>query len=234
MSSNPFTAGGTEIGRVLTFTDVTDSETYRQELERQNERLETFASMVSHDLQNPLAVAMGNLDLARKEHDSRDLEAVDQALDRMDELIEDVLQLARQGRPVDESEPVGIGEIAERSWEMIEAGDATLIVAEAPTLDADPDRLRQLFENLCRNAVEHGSPTVTVTVGGTDGGFYVADDGPGIPEEIREDVFGSGFTTNEEGTGFGLAIVEEIVDAHGWTIRATEGSEGGARFEIET
>ncbi len=234
VSSNSFTAGEAEIGRVLTFADVTESETYRQELERQNDRLETFASMVSHDLRNPLTVAKGNLELAREERDSRDLEAVGRALDRMNELIEDVLQLARQGQPIDETEPIDLREIAESSWEMTDSEEATLVVSEDPEIEADPDRLRQLFENLFRNSLEHGSPAVTVTVGSLENGFYVEDDGLGIPEEIREDVFGSGFTTNEGGTGFGLAIVKEIVDAHGWTIRVTEGGEGGARFEIET
>ncbi len=234
ISSNPFTAGEAEIGRVLTFTDVTESEMYRQELERQNDRLETFASMVSHDLRNPLTVAKGNLELAREERDSRDLEAVERALDRMNELIEDVLQLARQGQPIDETRPVDVREIAESSWEMIDSAEATLAVAEGSEIEADPDRLRQLFENLFRNSLEHGSPTVTVTVGSLEDGFYVEDDGPGIPEELREDVFGSGFTTNEGGTGFGLAIVKEIVDAHGWTIRVTEGTDGGARFEVGT
>jgi signal transduction histidine kinase len=82
--------------------------------------------------------------------------------------------------------------------------------------------------------VEHGSSDLTVRVGELDrGGFYVEDDGVGIPEDEREEVFGSGYSTGEDGTGFGLAIVTEIVDAHGWRIRVRESREGGARFEIE-
>jgi signal transduction histidine kinase len=232
-SSNPFTAGRTEIGRVLTFDDVTERERYRRELERQNERLETFASMVSHDLRNPLSVAKGHLELARTEGTLEDIETAERALDRMNDLIEDVLQLARQGQPIDAAESIDLGAIAERSWEMIDAPDAELLVENVPEIEADPDRLQQLFENLLRNSIEHAGSDTTVRVGGFEGGFYVADDGPGIPEDIREEVFGSGFTTDEEGTGFGLAIVEEIADAHGWTIRATESREGGARFEVE-
>ncbi|WP_343218024.1 PAS domain S-box protein [Haloplanus halophilus] len=87
------------------------------------------------------------------------------------------------------------------------------------------------------DAVEHGSTDtdddVTVTVGALDGdGFYVADDGPGIPEDEREDVFDAGHTTSTDGTGFGLSIVEQVVEAHGWTIEVTESAAGGARFEI--
>jgi signal transduction histidine kinase len=99
---------------------------------------------------------------------------------------------------------------------------------------ADGDRLQQLFENLFRNAIEHCPERVRVGVGTlTDrDGFYVQDDGPGIPADERSAVFESGYTTNEHGTGFGLAIVDDVVAAHGWEIQVTESSAGGARFEI--
>jgi signal transduction histidine kinase len=71
-----------------------------------------------------------------------------------------------------------------------------------------------------------------VRVGTFDGGFYVEDDGPGIPKEKRETVLQAGYSSDADGTGFGLAIVKEIVEAHGWEIRVTESEEGGARFEI--
>ncbi len=76
-----------------------------------------------------------------------------------------------------------------------------------------------------RNAVEHGGEDVTVTVGELDDGFYVEDDGPGIPENARDNVFDVGYSTTEDGTGFGLSIVKQVADAHGWTIRVTDGSE---------
>ena len=63
-------------------------------------------------------------------------------------------------------------------------------------------------------------------------GFYVEDDGPGIPEGERERVFEDGYSTVEGGTGFGLNIVREIARAHGWEVRVTESAAGGARFEI--
>jgi signal transduction histidine kinase len=89
-----------------------------------------------------------------------------------------------------------------------------------------------LLENLFSNAVEHDDGDVTVTIGDTADGFYVADDGPGIPEERREDVFEAGYSTAEDGTGFGLRIVGQIARAHGWSVRATGSAAGGARFEI--
>lgn len=82
------------------------------------------------------------------------------------------------------------------------------------------------------NAVELTTPDVTVSVGELPGGFYVADDGPGIPPAERERVFDTGYSTTDDGTGFGLSIVQRAVDAHGWEITVTEGTDGGARFEI--
>ena len=117
---------------------------------------------------------------------------------------------------------------------MVETGTAELRLAEDLTFTADETRLQRLFENLFRNALDHGGPDVTVTVGVLPdrSGFYVSDDGPGIPEDERESVLEPGYTTHEEGTGFGLAIVSEVVTAHGWEIQVTESDAGGARFEI--
>jgi signal transduction histidine kinase len=89
-----------------------------------------------------------------------------------------------------------------------------------------------VFENLMRNAIDHTEQTVTVTVGESEDGIYFADDGDGIPEDERDDVFTPGYTTTDDGTGFGLSIVSDIVEAHGWGIHLTESAEGGARFEI--
>ncbi|WP_181687333.1 sensor histidine kinase [Halorhabdus salina] len=234
LTEHPFSAGRTTLSRAIVFSDVSQRERYRKELERQNDRLEEFASMLSHDLRNPLNVAQGRLELAR-EGDDEQFEAVEDALDRMETLIEDVLQVARQGQPVDDTEPVDLETTARQAWEMVDTREADLRISEDVTVEADPDRVQQLLENLVRNAIEHGGEDVTVTVGPLteEGGFFVADDGVGIPESDREQVFESGYTTAEGGTGFGLAIVEQIVDAHGWTSELAD-VETGTRFEIRT
>ncbi|ELZ65445.1 MULTISPECIES: sensor histidine kinase, partial [unclassified Haloferax] len=76
---------------------------------------------------------------------------------------------------------------------------------------------------------------LTVRVGPTETGFYVADNGPGIPADERDTVFEHGHTTSDSGTGFGLSIVESIIEAHGWDIEVTppEVDLGGARFEFD-
>jgi len=236
VSETPFAADQPQLGRLIVLSDVTEREQYRRELERQNERLESFASMVSHDLRNPLNVAMARLELTRSEYDDENLKTVADALLRMETLVDDVLALARQGQPIDEPTTVSLSALSESAWEMVDAADGTLDIDGEITFAADSDRLQQLLENLYRNALEHGrseGEPLRIRVGPLDDeGFYVEDDGVGIPEADREEIFESGYTTTTYGTGFGLAIVSEIVDAHGWTIDVTEGAEGGARFEI--
>ena len=199
---------------------------------RRERQLEEFASIVSHDLRNPLNVAQGRLELASEACDSPHLDAVAGAHDRMEALIEDLLALAREGSEIGELSPVALGDCVGEAWRNVATEEAGLRVEVERTVRAAAPRLKQLFENLFRNAVEHAGSDVTITVGGLDGGFYVEDDGPGIPPEDREQVFEAGFSTGIGGTGFGLSIVKQIVDAHGWTVRITEGTAGGARFEI--
>jgi two-component system OmpR family sensor kinase len=208
-------------------------------LTRKTERLEEFASFVSHDLRNPLNVATLRTQLLSEECDSEHLDGLEGALDRMERLIDELLTLARQGDTIGDTEPVSLDSVVHRAWSNVGTEDATLDCRTDPTLYADRNRLTAVLENLVRNAIEHGSDnesgvSVTVRVGDTaDGtGFYVADDGTGIPESEREQVFQSGYSTVDDGTGFGLTIVRDIVEAHDWEIEVTDSAEGGTRFDI--
>jgi PAS domain S-box-containing protein len=212
--------------------DISERKESQRRLEAQNERLDAFASVLSHDLRNPLSVAKGSLELARERHSPADFDRAESALDRMEALVEDLLTLAREGEAATALAPVALADLVRDCWETVETGDATLAVETDRTVVADASRLRQLLENLVRNAVEHADDGVTVTVGDLEDGFYVADDGPGIPEGVRETVFESGYSTTTGGTGFGLAIVSAIVEAHGWDVRVTGSETGGARFEV--
>ncbi|EMA22889.1 hybrid sensor histidine kinase/response regulator [Haloarcula amylolytica] len=203
-----------------------------RDLKQHNDRLEAFTSVVSHDLRNPLNVARGRLQLAREECESEHLAAVERAHERMDTLITDLLTLARDGETVTDREPVALELLVDSCWSNVETADATLVTDIDRTVLANESRLKQLFENLVRNAVEHAGPDVTVTVGAVDDGFFVADDGPGIPEKDREAVFEAGYSTSTEGTGFGLSIARQVAEAHGWEISVRDSADGGARFEI--
>ena len=256
---------------------TTDLEQRSQQLEHQNEQLDQFASIVSHDLRNPLNVASGHAELlaaeveTTDEVDSEHVGRIVEAHERMGDIIDDALELARQGKAITETESVELAGLAAEAWENVGTDGSTLVVETDRTVGADRDRLLNVFENLFRNSVEHGSTGsrysssagdtvehatdgeseprktedgateeasvpaadgVTVTVGDTGDGFYVADDGDGIPEDKRDDVLEQGYTTSGDGTGLGLAIVDDIARAHGWTVSVTESVDGGARFEF--
>jgi len=210
-----------------------------QEIARERDRLEEFASLVSHDLRSPLNVATGNLDLIRErlreEHeDLSQIDTIARSLNRMETLVEDMLTLARQGTAIDETESVSLATLAEECWEGVDTAAAELVVVDDFRFRADRSRLRQAVENLFGNAVAHAGESVRVEVGPLpDGdGFYVADDGPGIPADRRDGVFDAGVSTDPEGTGFGLKIVAEVADAHGWALDLVDAADGGARFEF--
>jgi len=253
----------------------------RAQLQRERDRLEEFAGVVSHDLRNPLQTAEGRTQLLAEGVESEHIPPLERALSRMETLIENLLTLAREGMQVESVADVDVAALAAEAWETTDSGAATLRVEpDRLVIRADESRLRQLLENLFRNSVEHGSTgsrsqahgnsvehgstgsqappddsvehgstssrtesddsverggsDVTVTVGelGDRRGFYVADDGPGIPEAEREEVFDAGFSTSDSGTGFGLSIVGEIAAAHGWDVSVTDADGGGARFEF--
>ena len=227
----------------LVMRDVTERRERKQRLERQNERLEEFASIVSHDLRNPLQVLGGRLQAIDAEREGDGAVTLDdhvpsmqRSVDRMRTLIDDLLTLARQGETVDEPTTVSLAAVASGAWETTDAPDANLHLRTGRTVAGDDSRVRQLFENLFRNAVEHGGEDVTVVVDdlADDAGFFVADDGPGIPADEREAVLEMGYTNSEDGTGIGLGIVTEVATAHGWDVELAESADGGAQFEFHT
>jgi signal transduction histidine kinase len=192
---------------------------------------------VAHDLRNPLTVAIGFLEVAAETGDPEHFEKIESAHDRIERLIEDLLTLARGETTVEDAEQIDLKRVAREAWGYVDTHEATINVSETvPVVTGDVNRLTQLFENLFRNAVEHGGNDVSISVGTLDDetGFYVADDGEGIPVENRETVFEHGVTSSQGGTGFGLSIVDDIARAHGWTVSVTDSIDGGARFEFET
>ena len=224
-----------EITRLVGVTrNVTERVERERQLRQQNERLGEFASVISHDLRSPLNVAQGRAALLAEQGESEHLDPLLQALDRMEAIVEDTLTLARQGDTISETESVSLTNLVGKCWATVDTDDATIEIVDEMTFQADPGRLRHVFENLFRNAVEHGGSDVTVRVGcHNELGIYVEDNGPGIPVEKRDEVFEPGHSSAQGGTGFGLTIVNRIVEAHGWELSVADGTEGGARFEFE-
>jgi signal transduction histidine kinase len=260
----PTPDGGAE--NCILYTEVTDLERRRRNLESRAERLEGFIRVAAHDLRNPLDVAKIRLEAARDAGEAVHFEKAETALERIEHIIRDVLSVG--GAEVEPSEGVAIGEVAEAAWSTVDTAAGGLVIKDdLSPIEADADRLQQLFENLFRNAVEHGGRDVTVTVGSlydgsgsdasgrstapsvnvpsdrsedevrqekkrTAGGFFVADDGPGVTGEERDRAFEPGYSTADDNTGLGLAIVQQIAENHGWHVTLTSGASGGARFEF--
>jgi PAS domain S-box-containing protein len=213
--------------------NITERVKRERQLQNQKEQLDEFASVVSHDLRNPLNIAQGRTELLNNDCESEHLAPLVDSLDRMDEIITDTLTLARQGQAVSDPEPIELVNLVGSCWKNVQTGEATIEIEDEVTIRADRSRLQHVFENLFRNALEHGGANVTVRVGRIgDHGIYVEDTGSGIPEEDRETVFEPGHTSIPGGTGFGLTIVKRIAEAHGWQVAVVSGTEGGARFEF--
>ncbi|WP_435067205.1 ATP-binding response regulator [Haloplanus sp. C73] len=225
-------ATGSVVSLIASARDITERRGHERELQRRNERLNEVASLVSHDLRSPLNVARGHLSIARNDAADDHLDEVAHALDRMDELVGDLLTLTHEGERTSDLEPVDLAATVEDCWRNVATGEDSPRIETDLVIRADRGQLGHLLENLLGNALRHGGDDVTVTVGGVGDGFYVADDGVGIPEDEREAVFENGYTTATAGTGVGLSIVQRIADAHGWSVAVVESESGGTRFEI--
>ena len=201
-----------------------------RETRRQRDRFAQFAAVVSHDLRNPLSVAKGRLHEARDTGDATHLHVVEDCLDRMESLVDDTLSVARNGATVTDPEPYPLAELAEDAWEAVDTGDTALVVDESRPLAVEKRRACRLFENLFRNAIEHGDAE-TIRVEAIATGFAVEDDGSGLPDDLADSLFERGVTT-DDGAGLGLAIVSAVADAHSWSVTATASDDGGARFEF--
>lgn len=206
----------------------------QQELKEKTTRLERFAGKVAHELRNPVNIASGHLNRYETTNREEHLDAVNNALRRMEGLIEDIVALAKPEANGPNQQSLSVGAIAEDCWAEVETGGLDLEVKTSQTVTADRRYLEQIFENLFRNAIEHAGAGTTVTIGSCPNGFYVADDGPGLDGTIEQTAFDAGVSTVDHGAGLGLHVVNELCARHGWRVKTTTSEDGGARFEIST
>lgn len=220
-----------ETGLSVYFRDVTERKHREHALKRQNKRLESFASMLAHELRNPLNIAQI---YASQAVDGEAADHLEAALDRMEDMIDILLVTARGSDSVIDWKPIRLTEIATEVWEDVAANesDTDLVCDGERTVHADRTHLQHLFLNLFENAIEHGGTDVTVRVGTLADGFYVEDDGPGISETDQDAVFAPGHTTEDTGIGLGLTFVAQLAETYGWDYTLTESDAGGTRFEF--
>lgn len=213
---------GRVIGRLLAMAD---------ERLDPGKRTKAVIELVSHEIRNPLTTAMSSLQIARETGEASAFGRVERALEEIERTISTLTTLFIQdtiGEPVQKR----FDETALRAWEQTATPVANLELEEIGPIEADHDLLERLLVNVFRNAIQYSEGEVTVSVGALNNGFYIQDDGPGIPPEERDAVFKWGFSTRDEGFGVGLALVKEIVEIHGWSVDLVEAPSGGARFEI--
>ena len=204
------------------------------QLEDRNERLENFASMLAHELRNPVTIGQIYSQQLSADTDAEAVDYITESFDRIEDMIDVMLVLTRGRSAIGSETAVDLAAVTRDAWESVDAPEAALDVALDRTIQADETYMRHMVRNLLENATEHGGPDVTVTVGELSDGFYVADDGAGIPAGERDAIFDEGYTTagDNGGAGLGLAFVRKLAAVYEWDCTVTESDAGGARFEF--
>lgn len=223
------------------------------ELERSNTELQDFASVASHDLQEPLRKIQSFADELKTSLGGNlpedDLDTMDRmiaAAGRMRTLIDDLLSFSRVTTQAKPFVQVDLNAVAQEALSDLEARtrdtNGHVEIGHLPTIDADPMQMRQLFQNLIGNGLKFHRPGVSplITINGSNGGntchLTIADNGIGFDEKYLDrifTVFQRLHGRNEfEGTGIGLAICRKIVERHGGGITASSAPGAGATFKV--
>jgi PAS domain S-box-containing protein len=251
----PIRSGEQVVGLTMSLMDITDQKRVQARLEQSNRELESFASVASHDLQEPLRKIQTFSDRLKATcsealgPEGRDyLERMNNAATRMRGLIDDLLSFSRVSSKAQAFVRVDLAEVARGVVEDLEAcstqAGATITLGELPELEADPPQMRQLLQNLLSNALKFRrddvAPVVsiraTVEPEGRRVMLLVEDNGIGFDEKYHDRIFnvfqrlhGRG---KYEGTGIGLAICRKIAERHGGTIRARSTPGQGSTFIV--
>jgi two-component system sensor histidine kinase PilS (NtrC family) len=236
-------------GRVVVFQDLTELRRLQEDVAR-SERLAELgrlAAGLAHEVRNPLAAMIGCLQLLGTDRtvtngeNGKLLEIVQREAERLSGLVQAFLTYARPAEPV--LQRVGVRALLEDTATAVRHGlqMAQLTVLPSPdwTVRVDPDQLRQVLWNVITNADRIGvglGRSLRIELGSEarddEVVLWVDDDGPGIPEELRQRIFEPFFTTRPDGNGLGLATCHQLVQRNGGVMGATRSPLGGARFTI--
>jgi PAS domain S-box-containing protein len=241
---------GTVRSLIASARDVTERVERERELEESNKRLEQFAYVASHDLQEPLRTISNFVELIEDEYGDELDEEADRLIDvvvtgseRMQSMIDGLLDYSRvttrgkEFEPVD-TDAVAAGVVDDLTVKLNEES-GSVHWEDLPTVEADGDQLRQLFQNLVKNALEHSEGPVDIEIRATETPdsyrFEVEDDGPGIDPSRHEKIFrifksGKQYQTSSQAKGIGLAICDNIVQRHGGELWVESNPGEGATF----
>jgi len=223
-------SSGRTVGLVGITQDMGELREQKEALRRQNRRLRKVALMTAHELRNELQVATGHL--SQIECDETAVDATATSVEHVAAIVDKIVSLATFNQREREPTTLWLSAIVRDIWETFSTAESTLSFVNDRRLLADRDATQLLIELLIDNAMVHVGPAVTVEVGGTDTGFYVADDGPGIEIDPPERALEPAVTTVESASGFGLYIAQQIADEQGWEIGVGTSVDGGARIDV--
>jgi PAS domain S-box-containing protein len=244
------------IGQLVDITERKQVEAERErliaELESKNIELERFTYTVSHDLKSPLVTIRGFLGFLEKDalegninQFKTDIVRIHSATIKMQQLLNELLELSRIGRMMNPAESVSFEAIVNEATELVRGhvdarGVQIDIIPDLPFVYGDRARLVEVMQNLIDNAVKFmgSQPNPCIEIGYRSDFpdktiFYIKDNGIGIEPQYHDRVFGlfNKLDSNSEGTGVGLALVKRIIEVHGGTIWVeSEGSNKGSTF----
>ncbi|TKX43674.1 PAS domain-containing protein [Halorubrum sp. ARQ200] len=220
---------------VTVFRDLTEIIEKKNKIESKNKQLQRFSSILTHDIRSPLSVAQTNIELGIKQDNIIQYsDRIVASINRVSQIVDDMERLARLESAEMDTQQVELSVAAAQAWGVSDTANAVVNIDDnMPVVSGYKSQIYQMFENIFRNAVVHAGGDAIIDVGSlNDGGFYIEDNGDGVPENIRDQVWEYGFTSKEEGTGIGLIVVKRVVERHNWTIDISDSQSGGARFEI--
>jgi light-regulated signal transduction histidine kinase (bacteriophytochrome) len=238
IGSSSFTLGGSDIGEVLLFSDVTDIEGQRRELQRHNEQLEEFAAGIRHELRNSLQVIKMRVNAAGGALDDGDVsrarESLSAASDRtggVDRGVSDLATLAQYGKSIADRRQVDFRGTVDAAWTSADANGLSLTVEGEGTIEADATRLQNLFESAFVFATHNEAATVTIRL--TEEGFVVSDDGSRPADENLDHLFDYGHAVPNAEAGMALPNVVTLASVHGWSVHIDESYREGVRLVID-
>jgi len=237
VSDTSFSLGQVDIGRMVVFTDVTESEQRRRELARQNEQLEGFATAIRHELLNTLQIITGRVSVAGDALDrgevslARDsLQSTSETAERMSEIVDGLATLARHGQTIDETTAVDIEPVVDEAWERADTDGLTMAADVEGQVIADPTRLRDLFESGFTFAAHNDASTVTVSREADE--IVITDDGTPAGEIAADAFFEYGGAIPDAAAGMTLPNLRMLARTHGWDVTLDTEYQDGVRVVI--
>ena len=233
----PLTFGATTIGLAFVFTDVTELESQRRELTRQNDQLNNFEEAITHELRNTLAIIQGHAELA---HDTLAesanptatdaLETIDATADRTLRIVNDLAMLARQGQTLDTVDDCAFRPAVEQAWADTDTGSMQLVTEGEGQVTAEKGRLVALYSEAFEFARLTGSSTVTVAL--LPEVLQIQLDGVHINADMAADAFRYGSAVPTAEAGMALPNVQTLARVHGWEAHLDPDYTAGTRVVI--